>query len=124
MKKEIKYVIFLIAAVVLAGLVYFLVSTANKTSVTEMTERPLENVEAADATAEWFPTNENTPPPPADGPVYTKEIELVMMTNEEKKKIGIDTSFKVQVLEKDENGTILAYRVITEDNPVLEKYGN
>ena len=130
MSKEMKYILFLILAIVLAGLVYFLVTTSKKSVVDQKIAENaavIENTEVVDGTvgkdANWAPTNESTHAPSAET-VYTKEIKLELMTSAEKKKIGLDDSLKIQVLEKAEDGTILAYRVITKDNPVLEKYGN
>jgi|GEM_PF-2827284 len=50
MNKEIKYILFLIAAVIIAGLVYFLVSVSNKPvgidEVPVVTNNVVENIPA------------------------------------------------------------------------------
>ena len=57
-------------------------------------------------------------------PVYTKAIKIEYMTTEEKAKIGIPVDSKVQVLGRDKDGTILAYKVINSDVDIMTKYGN
>ena len=111
MKKEIKYILFLILALVLAGLVYMLVTNSPKRISSGNTDIPKPLVNKA-------PTSTTTQP------VYTKEITLEMMTSEEKKKMGISDNMKIQVLERSADGTISAYRVINEKHPVIDKYGN
>lgn len=110
MKKEIKYVLFLILALILAGAVYLLVTNSPQKVSTENTNAPAPIVRNSPATT--------------SAPVYTKEITLEMMTSEEKKKMGINEALKIQVLERSEDGTISAYRVINEKRPALDKYGN
>lgn len=109
MKKEIKYILFLILALVLAGLVYMLVTNSpQRTSISSTNSAP----------------SIRTAPAATNAPVYTKEISLEMMTSEEKKKMGISEALKIQVLERASDGTISAYRVINEKHPALDKYGN
>lgn len=57
-------------------------------------------------------------------PVYIKAVKLEYMTTEEKAKIGIPVDSKVQVLGRDKDGTILAYKVINSDADIMTKYGN
>lgn len=110
MKKEIKYLLFLVLALVLAGLVYVLVMNSPQKDLTNNTNTPVPIVRNSPATT--------------SAPVYNKEIQLEMMTSAEKKKMGISETMKIQILERSDDGTISAYRVINEKHPVLDKYGN
>lgn len=119
MKKEVKYIIFLIFALILAFLVYYLTSTpkskiiapTNKTDI--ISEVPVVNEPVA-----------LTIPAAVDKPIYTKTIKEEMMSNAEKATMGISPTLTVQVLRRGEDGKVIDYRVITDTNPVLDKFGN
>lgn len=129
MKKEVKYALFLVLAIVLAGLVYFLStpktkpmtqntpSTQNVDGVTYVDKANIPEEIVIDKVA-------TTTVLPSEEPVYTKPIKLEMMGDTEKKKMGLDTALKVQVLGRTEEGMPLGYRVITSSTPILEKFGN
>lgn len=121
MNKETKYIVFIVIALVLAGLVYFLVVNSRAEVVTAPidTNSEIINNDSVPAVVE---TPDVTAP--IEEPVYTKTIEIEFMDAEDKKKIGLDDSMQVQVLDRAEDGTVLAYRIITEANPVIDKFGN
>lgn len=127
MNKEIKYILFLIVAVVLAGLVYFLVAASNKKAI--VSESPVNTSNNVIETTPVPVITTSTPiiatsAPVVIEPVYTKPIKIEFMNSADKKKIGLDNALKVQVLDRAADGTVLGYRVITESNQVLDKFGN
>jgi hypothetical protein len=131
MKKEVKYVLFLVLAIVLVALVYFLSNLKSKSgseagNVSGGNDSGITYVDKTKV-AEEIVTDVATPTTivvPTPEPVYTKPIKLEMMDDAEKKKMGLDVSLKVQVLGRTEDGQPLGYRVITPSTPILEKFGN
>jgi hypothetical protein len=114
MKKEIKYILFFILALVLAGLVYYLVIT-NQPVV-----RPaVVTVNKSDMISSVI----STTTPATTTLAYNQEIKLELMSTEEKKLKKIDEKLNIQVLERDINGNVVAYRIITPEHPALDKYG-
>jgi hypothetical protein len=57
-------------------------------------------------------------------PVYTKPVELEVMKKDEMDKMGFEPGSLIQVLKRDENGTVLSYRVMKDENDVMEFFGN
>ncbi len=121
MNKGTKYVIWIALLVVLAVLVYLIVLGGKKTDQSENKE--LNNPVAEQNTPVAPPVNPGTPVTPV-APVYTKEIEVEMMTEAEKEKMKISPTLKIQVLERGEDGTVLAYKIIKQDSDIMDKYGN
>jgi hypothetical protein len=76
------------------------------------------------------PAGEGSQSEPADGlPLGTiSDVEPIIietpeyMTDGEIKDLHLRPSQKIQVLERDENGKILSYKLITKDEDVLTEY--
>ena len=121
MKKGTKYVIWVALIIVLAVLVYLIISGNNKTNQNEeknLNAPALEQNNPSDSQV-----NAGTPVTPVT-PVYTKEIGIEFMTDAEKAEMKISPSLKIQVLERGEDGTVLAYKIIRQDSDIMDKYGN
>jgi len=65
-----------------------------------------------------------TPVPATATPVYTKTIKVEYMKTAEKTKLGIPAELKVQVLDRNSEGTVLAYKIIRQDSDIVTKFGN
>lgn len=57
-------------------------------------------------------------------PVYTKTIQVEFMKDAEKTKLGIPIELKVQVLDRNAEGTVLGYKIIRQDSDIITKFGN
>lgn len=57
-------------------------------------------------------------------PTYTKKVKLEMMGDAEKKKLGIDPSSLIQVLQRDASGAVTAYKPLQSASDAMEYYGN
>jgi hypothetical protein len=114
MKKEIKYILFFVLALVLAGLVYYLVIT-NQPVVRPVVGSPTISDVVSSVASSTTPATTTL--------AYNQEIKLELMSTEEKKLKKIDEKLNIQVLERDVKGNVVAYRIITADHPALDKYG-
>jgi hypothetical protein len=133
MNKQTKYIILVVAVIALGVLIYLIATTTTKNGATskvggenndnvstEDQGRPLIDGETPNATPSVDAPGLTTRPMP----VYTKEIEVDFMSLEEKKAMGIPEVLKVQVLERDAEGTVLNYKIIRKDDDIMTKFGN
>ena len=51
-----------------------------------------------------------------------KPISIQFMTEDEKAEKGLSPDMRIQVLDRDKNGKIIAYRIIKSDSDVVTKY--
>lgn len=79
-------------------------------------EKPLEN----NTEPEVIPVSENL-----DNEIYKpKPIELELMTDQDKEILNISAEAyrRIQVLEKEEDGGVITYRIINSDADILTEY--
>lgn len=153
MSTKIKYTLWIVLVVVLLALIFLVVATNKKTTNlfginNNKAEEGTENLtpeqkavkELLDKEAAQNPNKPKTEVPSADAlkdpivktptstptalPVYTKDVNLVWMTDAEKKELGLPADMKVQVLVKNANGKVTDYKIIRQDSDIMTKYGN
>jgi ABC-type Na+ efflux pump permease subunit len=151
MSTKIKYTLWIVLVVVLLALIFLVVATNKKTTKLfgfngNKTEESTENLtpeqkavkELLDKQAAQDPSKPKVEIPSADAlkapvvnapaptamPVYTKDVNLVWMTDAEKKELGLSADMRVQVLVKNANGKITDYKIIRQDSDIMKKYGN
>lgn len=131
MENKSKYAIIGIGAVILITLIIIIVSSGkNDTDLVSDSNNSGANnlINQPAVTGTETPTDnpgEPTGPDPDYVPVvHTKQIDLEIMTAEEQAALGIDPAEQVQVLSRDENGKVTAYKVIQTEEEALEYYGN
>lgn len=104
MNKTLKYTLIAILFVSLVILAYILIALPNNSDNT-----PMPDSQSAD-----LPEGNVQEPVMIDTPVY--------MTVEEKNSFNIDPELKVQVLDRDVNGTVTAYKIINSDEDIQTFY--
>lgn len=123
MSKQTKYIILALAIIVLAVLIYLVSTRADQDDLKVGNKN---NNVSGENQNNAVPENLVPAAPEAVAPkiVHTKEITVDFMKSEEKKTMGIPEDLKVQVLERDANGVVLAYKIIRQDSDIMTKFGN
>lgn len=56
------------------------------------------------------------------GDSQAEKVEVEFMSDTEKASLGIPTAARIQVLERDENGKCIAWKLINQDSEILHEY--
>jgi len=124
MNKKIKYLIFVVVIIVLAGLAYLIVSAG----LAYLIVKNNQDKTAQDNTSKTVTLTPEQQAaiqqPTSTAPVYTKEVKVEFMADAEKLKMQIPAALKIQVLERNSDGKVTAYKIIRQDSDIMTKYGN
>ncbi len=106
-KKKLIILLSIILILVILVFIFFYFSSFKK---------PLEN----NTEPEFIPISENL-----DNEIYKpKPIELELMTDQDKEILNISAEAyrRIQVLEKEEDGGVITYRIINSDADIVTEY--
>lgn len=126
MDKNVKYglIIIIIILALIISLVYF---KSNNPSVATSPEQIAGQEQAktiADTQARQAALAAQNAASPAPVLIATKTIKIEFMSDAEKTQLSINPNSKIQILARDEKGTISAYKVINSDSDIVTKFGN
>ena len=121
MNKKQKIIFFAIIFFLLLGLSFIFYQ--NKQKLPDVENEANAEQQNLDQSPAYTPTareasNWNAP--------FTKQIQVVFATEEEREQMGINVSplfdpARIQVLERDENGRVITYKKIYNDNEIIHE---
>lgn len=119
MKKSVLYLIAVVIVIAIAALAYV---TTLKKPVSQNNNQPAPVAPVTNETAEQTTVNQELAPAPLPPAPVLEKINLEIMSEAEKKASGINPALKIQVVDRDTDGKVTAYKIIRQDSDILTEY--